>query len=105
MASAAITVIEQPATIESDTNEAVITKGLGQMTGTLVNAGETDVWCVVSKSGAASGVVTTGAQAQFQFPLPSGASVPWLSHYATIAHKTAADTSILAWFPDKEYNR
>jgi len=108
MASAAITISEQPATIESDTNEAVITKNtsLKDMTGTLVNAGTTDVWCKASVSSTApSSVATTGAQAQLQFPLSAGASIPWLAHYTAIAHKTASGTSTLAWFPDREYRR
>ena len=103
MASAAITVVENPATIESDTSEAVITKSTSfpLMQGYLTNHGPADVWCKTSVTGtAASTVVTTGAQAQHQFPLPAGQSIPWLRHYFSIAHKTAAGTAILSWTPD-----
>lgn len=108
MASADITVVENPATIESDTTERVITKSdlLRHMSGLLVNASTVDTWCKVSINDTpASGVATTGAQAQLQFPLPAGASFAWLSHYKTIAHKTAASAAVLAWIPDKEYRR
>lgn len=109
MASAAITIVENPATIESDTSEAVITKntsmgdggGLVRMEGTLRNHGPADVWLKVSVVAGtpAATVVTTGAQAQLQVPLPAGSSLPWLFHYATIAHKTAAGTAVLSWVP------
>ena len=102
MASAAITVNESPATIESDTTEAVITKatGLVPMQGELRNHGPADVWCVVAVTGAAATVVTTGAQAQLQVPLAAGGSLPWLRHYTSVAHKTAAGTAVLSWVPN-----
>lgn len=108
MASAALTVVENPATIESDTSEAVITKDatLQNMSGFLSNVGTTDVWCVVSvNSTVAVTVVTTGAQAQRQFPLPAGGTIPWLKHYKTLAHKTAGGTSTLVWHPDHSARR
>ncbi len=108
MASAALTVIEQPATIESDTTEAVITKdtGMVDLSGYLHNVGTVDVWCKVSvTTTAAATVVTTGAQAQLQVPLPAGGSLPWLKHYQSIAHKTAGGASTLAWVPDHNARR
>lgn len=102
MASAAITIVESPATIESDTTEAVITKdtNLPALRGVLRNHGSADVYCVVSvTSTPASSVATTGAQAQLQFPLPAGGEVQWLKHYQSLAHKTAAGTSVLSWLP------
>ena len=99
MASAAITIVENPATIETDGTAAVITKstGLTNMEGTLVNAGLVDTWLKIN----GTGVVTTNAQAQNIVPLPAGASMPWLKSYATIEHKTAGAVGVLAWFPDK----
>lgn len=102
MASTAITIVENPATIESDTTEAVITKNtlLVDMEGVLTNHGSADAWLKISvTSTAAATVVTTGAQAQLQCPLPAGASIDWLPHYSSIAHKTAAGTSTLSWKP------
>ncbi len=113
MASAAITIIENPATIESDTTEAVITKQtltareFENMSGYLNNHGPADVWLVVSVvvGTAAVSVATTGAQAQLQIPLPMGASFPWLCIYASVAHKTAAGTATLSWEPSHESRR
>ena len=105
MASAAITIIEQPATVESTSSEAVITKdtSLLNMEGELRNHGAADVWCKVSVTTTApSSVVTTGAQAQLQVPLPSGGSLPWLAHYTAVAHKTVSGTATLSWVPDTE---
>lgn len=114
MASTAITVIEQPATIESDTSEAVITKhsistsapeptGLPAMEGTLINHGPNDVWMKVSvvQGTAAASVVTTGAQAQLQVPLPAGGEFEWLPQYSSIAHKTASGTAVLSFRPKR----
>lgn len=109
MASAAITISEQPATIESDTSEAVITKqaSLRNMQGELRNHGPADAWLKISvdQDAAAAGVVTTGAQAQLQVPLPAGGSLPWLHHYHSVAHKTAAGTATLSWVPDHHARR
>ena len=108
MASAAITIISQPATIESDTSEAVITKNtdLYHMEGELRNHGPADVWCIVSvTTTAAVNVVTTGAQAQRQVPLPAGGVLPWMEHYYSLAHKTAAGTATLSWVPSSNLNR
>lgn len=108
MASAAITVVQSPATIESDTSEAVITNGgttiLKQFVGELRNHGPADVWCKISVdiNTPAATVVTTGAQAQLQVPLPAGACIPILVHYKSIAHKTAAGTATLSWVPTNE---
>lgn len=105
MASAAITIVENPATIESDTTEAVITKSTSfpGMEGELVNHGPADVWCKTSvTSTAAATVVTSGAQAQHQFPLPAGASIAWLPTYFSIAHLTAAGTATLSWRPARQ---
>lgn len=99
MASAALTILEQPATIESDTSEAVLTKSMTGLSGELRNAGPADVWCKAAVAGAAATVVMTGAQAQLQFPLPAGASFPWLRHYTSVAHKTAGGLATLGWFP------
>lgn len=104
MASAAITIVNTPATIESDTSEAVITKDttMPALAGELRNHGSADVWCVVSITNtAASTVVTTGAQAQLQIPLPAGGSIPWLVHYKSLAHKTAAGSATLSWVPTR----
>mgnify|MGYP001562747783 CR=1 FL=1 len=100
MASAAITVVENPATIEGDTSEAVITKGLANMKGYLTNAGTSDTFLKVSLTDtAASGVATTNAQAQLIVPLIAGATIEILRSYKSIAHKMAAGTTTLAWFP------
>lgn len=106
MASAAITVVQNPATIESDTSEAVITNGSSsvngqQYTGELRNHGPNDVWCKVSVTfgTSATTVATTGAQAQLQIPLPAGSSIPIYKNYYTIAHKTASGTATLSWVP------
>lgn len=104
MASAAISIVETPATIESDSSEAVITKTAAfyTMEGYLINHGPADVWCKVSDTDtAASSVVTTGAQAQKQVPLPAGSQLEWLPSYNTVAHKTAAGTAILSWQPKR----
>lgn len=98
MASAAITLAENPATIESDTNEAVITNS--GLQGVLVNASSTTAFIKVSVTGTtASSVPTTNAQAQYVVPLPSGASMPVLANYNTLAHKTASGSTVLGWFP------
>jgi hypothetical protein len=108
MASAAITLAENPATIESDTSEVVITNASGlrggkTFQGELRNHGPADVYCKVSVTPGtpAATVATTGAQAQLQIPLPAGSSIPILFHYFTIAHKTASGTAVLSWVPDK----
>lgn len=107
MASAAITIVESPATIESDGNEAVITNGsataIPKFIGELRNHGPADVWLkigVVPGTNAAT-VVTTGAQAQLQCPLPAGSSLPVNDNYANIAHVTAAGTAVLSWVPHR----
>lgn len=102
MASAAITIVENPATIESDTNEAIITKdaNLPQLAGVLSNASLIDTFLSFSVSAAAAAAVaTTNAQAQKIIPLPAGASVPWLPHYSSCKHKTAAGAAVLSWTP------
>jgi len=105
MPSAAITVSENPATIESDATEAVITKNstLRTLQGELRNHGPADTWLMVSttEGTAAVTVVTTGAQAQSQVPLPAGATLAWLNIYWSIAHKTAGGLATLSWVPDK----
>ena len=103
MASAAITIVESPCTIESDTSEALISKGarLKSMVGKLINHGPEDVWCKVSvvRGTAAATVVTTGTQAQLQVPLPAGGALDILKHYDSIAHKTAGGAAVLSWQP------
>lgn len=102
MASAAITITNNPATIESDSTEALITKdtALLQLEGELVNHGPQDVWCKASLTDtAAATVVTSGAQAQNQFPLPAGAKIDWLPNYKSIAHVTVAGSSTLSFRP------
>lgn len=100
MASAAITISEYPATIETDTSEAVITKGLDQMEGDLVNASAVGAFLKISvTSAAAASVATTNAQAQLIVPLPAGCNCPILKSYQSIAHKTAGGAGVLAWFP------
>lgn len=119
MASAAITVVGNCATIESDTNEAVITNGTSTLVaqtgetirrpfdGELRNHGPADVWLKVSIIDAtpAATVVTSGAQAQYQVPLPAGSSIPIGKIYYSIAHKTAASTATLSWVPKSSYER
>ena len=108
MASAAITIVESPATIESDTSEAVITKDstMDSLSGNLRNHGPADVWLKVSVTiTAAATVATTGAQAQLQAPLPAGGDMPWLRHYQSVAHVTAAGTAVLSWVPDHNARR
>lgn len=108
MSSAAITIVESPAQIESDTNEAVITKSteLPFLQGELRNLGAAAVYLKISVNAtAASGVTTDGAQGQLRVPLPSGASLPWLFNYQSLAHKTAAGAAILAWVPNHNSRR
>ena len=100
MASAAITIIEQPATIESDVNEAVITKEMANLRGVLGNASLVDVWLKVSVTDtAASGVATSNAQAQLMYPLVAGSQFKWLRNYTSVAHKTAGAAAVLSWAP------
>lgn len=102
MASAAITIVESPATIESDTNSATITKStlLPGLLGTLVNAGSVTVFLSFGVTGGtAPAVATTSAQAQLQLPLPAGCSCPILPHYTSIKHLTASGASVLGWIP------
>ena len=97
MASAAITITNTVATIESDTSEAVMTKDTAMygLAGVLVNGGSTTTWIKVN----GTGVVTTNAQAQNLVSLPAGASMPVLKNFATMAHKSTG-TTVLFWFPD-----
>lgn len=106
MASAAITVVENPATIESDTTAATITKstGLLSMAGVLVNGGTVKTYLAISVTDTAGTPATTDAQAQLIVGLPAGASMSWLPHYKSIAHKTAATNTVLYWFPNGPAN-
>lgn len=113
MASAAITITGQPATIESDTSEAVITNGEKVTDGNgfrvnwrtrygeLYNMGPADVFVKVSvdPNTPAASVATTLAQAQAQFPLPAGGYLTIRKTFYTIAHLTVAGTATLAWSP------
>ena len=106
MAAAAITVVGVAATIESDATGAVITNGpTDQISyhGELRNHGPSDVWCFISQdsrdTALTSDVVTTGAQAQNQVPLPAGATIVIRRDYKTLAHKTAAGAATLSWVP------
>lgn len=107
MAAAAITVVGNPATIESDTTGAVITNGsldtLPAFCGELRNHGPADVWLMISQDtrtpATTAGVVTTAAQAQNQVPLPAGALIKIKHDYRSVAHKTAAGTATLSWVP------
>lgn len=107
MAAAAITITGVCATIESDTTGAVITNGAASerpsFCGELRNHGQADVWLLVSQrlesAATVANVVTTGAQAQNQIPLPAGATVLIRNDYKTIAHKTASGTAVLSWMP------
>ena len=108
MASAAITLAGNPCTIESDTSEAVITNGSStegsiRFMGELRNHGSADVWLKIEENGAAASVVTTGAQAQKQLPLPAGSSIQVLKSYSSIAHKCAAGTATLSWMPRRDW--
>jgi len=113
MAAADITLAENACSIESDGTGAVISKpGIGgnvstpdlsSMWGYLRNHGNADVWCLISitsTKAVLASVATTGAQAQLQVPLPAGGTLPWLSHYKSIAHKTAGGTATLSWTPE-----
>lgn len=112
MGSAAITIIENPATIESDTNAAVITKiaatapfNFAPMAGVLVNGGAVKTFIAITCHGNTGGTLaTTDAQAQLVVGLPAGASIPWLPHYASIQHKTASSSTVLYWFPNGPAN-
>lgn len=106
MASAAITITGgAPATIESDSTGNVITclnASRGGCVGRLYNLGSADVWARVElddTAGAASDVATTGAQAQLQVPIPADGWLDILTHYRSVAHKTAAGTAVLVWQP------
>ena len=113
MAAADITLAENACTIESTSTGAVITKpGIGSnvatpklhnMRGYLRNHGSADVYCLISITSTAAvlgSVVTTGAQAQLQVPLPAGGTLPWLEHYMSIAHTPAGGTATLSWTPE-----
>jgi hypothetical protein len=100
MASAAITVYEYPATIETDTNAALITKDPSKpsLEGELV-CGATATFLVISVTdAAATGVAVTSAQAQYQYPLKANEIFPWLPHYTSIQHKSGG-TGVIAWRP------
>ena len=109
MAAAAITIIENPATIESDATGAVITKALRNMSGYLCNLGTADVFMFASVDdrvpATTAAVAVTNAQAQQIFVLPAGASMPWLRSYNSIAHKTASGTAVLIWYPEYSVGR
>lgn len=113
MAASNITIYDYPATIESDSTGAVISKAAhgsaslyGEF-GELRNHGDADVFLFISTDSgdpATTGdVVTTGAQGQQQVPLPAGGSVMIWKDYLTIAHKTASGTAILSWVPWRTY--
>ncbi len=107
MASAAITIVENPATIESDTNAATITKNaaLTSMAGVLVNGGTIKTFIAITCLGNTGGVLaTTDAQIQLVVGLPPGASMPWLPHYASASHKTGSSSTFLYWFPNGPAN-
>lgn len=113
MAAAAITLSDNVATLESDSTGAVISNGTTEtnsetaakprVRGELRNHGPSDVYCFISQderdAALTSDVVTTGAQAQQQVPLPAGASIPIYKDFKTIAHKTAAGTATLSFIP------
>lgn len=94
MASAAITV-DNPSTIESDTNEAIITKKNATQRGYLVNGGTVKTFLKFN----GTTVPTTDVQAAGVVGLPPGASVEIPKQIETIAHKTAATATVLYWFP------
>lgn len=111
MAAAAITLADNPATIESDSTGAVITNGSqdgigSSVDGYLRNHGPADVWLLISQStvtaAAVASIVTTGAQAQGQVPLPAGSAICIREDYRTIAHKTAAGLATLSFVPDED---
>lgn len=95
-ASANITLVQNAATIEVDTNQAVATFGLS-MSGSVVNGGSNKVFIHVS----GGTVATTDAQAQLVVGLPPGASMPILRTQTSFTYKTAANTSVLYWFPNE----
>jgi len=93
MASAAITVTETPATIESDTNAAVVTKGT--LAGYIVNGGTVKTFVAFGTVT----VVTTDAQLNGIIGLPAGASTPVPANVLTFNHKTASSSTVLYWIP------
>ena len=102
MASTALTLAESPATIESDTTEARITKDpeLRSMEGYLFNVGGADVFCKAAiQTTGATGVSTALSQGQLQFVIPAGGQFQWLPHYNSVAHKCTSGTAALIWEP------
>lgn len=112
MAAAALTLAENPATIEADSTGALITNGVldNQTTGprayegVLVNGGSKTVWIAFSwTSTAAVAPALTDAQVQGTIALLAGASMPILRHYRTFFPKcTGAEISVLYWFPSPQ---
>lgn len=100
MASASITVTAAlPATIESTTLQAVITKDPTHpgLMGFLVNAGSTTTWLAPNWAVGVA-IPTNNAQVQGVIPLSAGASITWIPQWATIAHLSTGTTT-LAWLP------
>ena len=103
MASAAITITNVPATIESTTSQARITKdpALPGLSGVLVNGGTKTTWVAINQANAATAVATNDAQAQGTVGMIAGASIPIAKSYQTIDHLCGgSDTTTLYWFPD-----
>lgn len=100
MAAAAITIVENPATIECDGTGAVITKAMRNLTGVLANGSSVKVWLGISVTDtAATAPALTDAQAQLVIGLAAGAQIDWLPHYNSIFHKTAGAAAYLYWVP------
>lgn len=101
MASLAITVTQAlPATIESTTSQARITKTSAQpsLRGFLSNAGATTTWLAINQANALTAVATTNAQATGTIPLNAGATIPWAFWWNTIDHLSTGSTT-LVWIP------
>lgn len=96
MAVAAITLTEVPTTIETDGTGATITKTMKLMSGSLVNGGASKIWLAIN----GATIATTDAQVAGVVGLPAGASMPWLTHYTAIQHKTAGAAGVLYFYPD-----
>lgn len=104
MAASAATLYDYPTTLEIDGTGAVITKGLPNLEGAVVNGGSTKFWVQVSVTDTnAAAPALTDAQADYVVGVPPGATLPILRHYKTFFPKTSSGTSVGYWIPGSVY--
>jgi hypothetical protein len=99
MASAAITLVQNPATIEVDTNNNAIMSKANNLSGVLVNGGSQTVF--LNTAGAGASPATNNAQAQNVVGIPAGGSFKVLRFYTKISAIVPGTTSFLWWIPDE----